>query len=146
VTALTYTDGLAAMRAWINSRTDTLVGPGNPLQLGAPLKKVQGGQPATYAFLEEGFTVRSSDAPESPDMMAVLAAQIYGGTREAAGTAAIALAEEISTQLCGTPATVDMDESRALLFVSDDITGPSWFPDGDLPRMLLGFTVRMRPA
>ena len=146
MTAQTYTDGLAAMRAWINSRTDTLVGSGNPLQMGAHLKKVQGGQPATYAFLEEGFTVRSPDAPENPDMMSVLSAQVYGGTREAAGAAAVALAEEISTQLCGIPAVVDMGTSSALLFVSDDITGPSWFPDGDLPRMLLTFTVRMRPA
>jgi hypothetical protein len=30
--------------------------------------------------------------------------------------------------------------------VSDDIQGPSWFPDGPLPRYLLNFTVRMRPV
>jgi hypothetical protein len=141
MSARTYVDALAAMRAWINSRTTTLVGAGMPLVMGAHLKKVLGGEPATYAFLEEQFSYRSDDSPESPDMMAALSAQIYGGTREAVGTAAVALAEEISSNLEGTGVTT----SGALLMVSDDIQGPSWFPDGDLPRMLLNFTVRMRP-
>jgi hypothetical protein len=141
VTARTYTDALGAMRAWINSRTDTLVGVDKPLTMGAHLKKVMGGQPTIYAFLEEQFSYRSDDAPESPDMMAAMSAQVYGGTREAVGTAATALAEEISSNLEGRGAIV----SGALLMVGDDIQGPSWFPDGDLPRMLLNFTVRMRP-
>jgi len=140
--AQTYVDAVGAMAAWINSRTDTLVGYGNPLQLGAHLKRLSGGEPATYALLEEQVSVRSADAGENPDMMAGLSAQIWGGTREAAGRAAVALAEELSTQLCGCQASVP----GAVLFVSDDIQGPSWFPEGDTPRMLLNWTVRMRPA
>ncbi len=140
MTARTYVDALAAIRAWINSRDD-LVGPGNPLQLGAHLKKVQGGQPATYAFLEENFSTRSQSA-ENPDMLAALSAQVYGGTREACAAAAVALAEELSSTLEGAAASVD----GALLCVADDIQGPSWFPDGDLPRMLLNFTVHLRPG
>jgi hypothetical protein len=145
MTGKTYADALGAMKAWINSRTTTLVGPANPLRLGAHLKYVQGGQPDTYAFLEEQFSVRSDDGPESPDMLAALSAQIYGGTREAVAIAARALAEEISSGLEGVGQTVTVGTDQVLLMVSDDIQGPSWFPDGSLPRMLLNFTVRMRP-
>jgi hypothetical protein len=141
----TYVDALGAMRAWINSRTATLVGIDKPLQLGAHLKYVMGGQPGTYAFLEEQLSYRSADGPESPDMMATLSAQIYGGTREATALAARALAEEISSSLEGIGQTVTVGADTVLLMVSDDIQGPSWFPDGSLPRMLLNFTVRMRP-
>lgn len=143
----TYADALGAMRAWTNSRTDRLVGDGMPLQLGAHLKKLLGGEPATYAFLEEQFSYRSDDAPESPDLMAALSAQIYGGTREAATTAAVALAEEISSYLDGSAtASVTTSTGAVRLMVSDDIQGPSWIPDGDLPRLVLNFTIRMQPV
>lgn len=147
MTAKTYADALGAMRAWINSRTTTLVGLGNPLQLGAHLKYVQGGQAGAYAFLEEQASIRSEDAPESPDMLAIMSAQIYGGTREAASLAATALAEEISSNMEGAGAVaVTASGASVLLLVADDIQGPSWFPDGSLPRYLLNFTVRMRPV
>lgn len=140
--ARTYVDALGAMRTWINSRTTTLVGPGNPLWSGAHLKKPGGGEPTIYAFLEEQFSTRSLDSGENPDMMAALSAQVYGGTREAATTAAVALAEELSTQLEGRETAVD----GALIYAVDDIQGPAWVPDGDQPRLLLNWTVRVRPA
>lgn len=139
--ARTFVDALGVMREWINSRTDTLVGQGNPLQLGAHLKKLSGGEPATYAFLEEQLSTRSPDAPENMDMLAILSAQVYGGTREAATNGAVALAEELSTQLEGAAQTV----GAALVIVADDVQGPSWFPDGDIPRLLVNWTVRLRP-
>lgn len=140
--ARTYTDAMGAMRDWINGRTTTLVGPGYPLQLGAHLKKLGGGEPATYAYLEEQFSVRSTDSGENPDLMAALSAQVYGDTREAATAAAVALAEEISSQLEGQGVQV----GSTLLMVSDDITGPSWTPDADKPRLLVNWTVRARPV
>lgn len=140
--AQTYVDAVGAMMAWINSRTATLVGEGKPLQMGAYLKFQRGGDPVTYVLLEEQFSSRSDDSAENPDMIARLSGQVFGGTREAAAAAATALAEELSTQLCGCQTAVP----GAVLFVSDDIQGPSWFPDGDQPRMLLNWTVRMRPA
>jgi hypothetical protein len=141
MTARTFVDALGAMRGWINSRTTTLVGQGRPLQLGAHLKKLSGGEPATYAFLEEQLSTRSADAPENMDMVAVLSAQVYGGAREAATNAAVALAEELSTELEGRSQTV----GAALVMVTDDVQGPSWFPDGDIPRLLVNWTVRLRP-
>jgi hypothetical protein len=140
--ARTYVDALGAMRAWINSRTATLVGPANPLRSGAHLKHLEGATPGTYAYLEELPAFRSVDSPENPDMMATLSAQVYGGTREAATAAAVALAEELSTQLCGCSASV----AGATIFVSDDIQGPTWAPDQEVPRLIVQFTVRVRPA
>lgn len=142
MTALTYADAVGAMREWINSRTTTLVGVGFPLQQGAHLKRISGGAPAAYAYLEDGVSFRSDDSPESPDMLASMSAQIYADTREAATAAAVALAEEISTQLDGRPWPV----TDAILLASDDIQGPSFVPDGDRPRLLLNWSVRVRPA
>ena len=139
--AQTYVDALGAMKFWINNRPG-LVGIGMPLQEGAHLKHLKGVAPATYAFLEEQLSTRSTDAGENPDMMAALSAQVYGGTREAATAAAVALCEEISTQLCGCAANVP----GATLFVADDIQGPSWFPDGSVPRLLVQWVVRVRPT
>jgi ABC-type uncharacterized transport system substrate-binding protein len=138
----TYVDALAVMRAWINGRTTTLVGVGHPLQLGAHLKHVQGAGEKAYAFLEEQVSLRSDDAAEDPDMLAQMSAQVYGGTREAAATAATALAEELSSQLNGRPAVMAL----GTIFAVDDLQGPQWQPDGTMPRYLLGFTVRLRPA
>jgi hypothetical protein len=141
VAARTYVDAMGAMRTWINGRTE-LVGVGKPLWLGAHLKKLAAGEPMAYAFLEEQFTVRTADSGENPDMLAALSAQVYGGTREAATMAAVALAEELSTNLEGRETVV----GDAILYAVDDITGPSWTPDGDRPRLLVSWTVRARPA
>lgn len=141
MTARTYADAVAAMQEWINSRTD-LVGRDKPLWMGAHLRKLSGGEPRAYAFLEEQFSTRTADSPENPDMQAVMSAQIYGGTREAATKAATALAEELSTQLEGRETAV----TGAVLYAADDIQGPTWLPDGNLPRLILNWTVRMRPA
>lgn len=140
--ALTFVDAVGAAQAWINSRTATLVGLGNPLQKGAHLRHLEGAASATYALLEELPATRSFDSPESPDMMATISAQVYGGTREATTAAAVALAEELSTQLMGQPA----DVTGATLMVCDDIQGPTWVPDDDYPRLLVQFTLRLRPA
>lgn len=142
--ARTYVDAVGAMKEWINSRTTTLVGPGHPLQQGAYLNHVKVAAPVAYAFLEEQTSVRADDSPENPDMSASLSAQVYGGTREAATLAAVALAEELSTQLCGCQVLVP--GAAALIWVADDIQGPTWVPDGDVPRLLVNFTVRIRPA
>jgi hypothetical protein len=139
---LTYVDAVGAMKDWINSRAATLVGVGHPLQQGAYLNHPKVAAPVAYAYLEEQFSTRSIDSPESPDMAAALSAQVYGGTREAATLAAVALAEELNTQLCGRPVIV----GTTILQVADDIQGPSWVPDGDVPRLLINFTVRMRPV
>lgn len=143
MTARTYVDAAGVMAAWINSRTTTLAGPGFPLQMGAHLKLIGGGEPVTYAYLEEQISARSETA-ESPDMLAFMSAQIFGGTREAATLAAVALAEELSTWLDGRP--VPVASPAAVIQAVDDIQGPSWFPDNGHPRLLLNWSVRIQPA
>jgi hypothetical protein len=141
--ARTYVDAVCAVRAWINSRTGTLVGVGNPLAAGAHFKFLTGNAPQVYAYLQELPGRVSDDSPENPDMMATVSAQVYGGTREAATAGAVALAEEVSTELCGCQAAVP----GAILWVADDIQGPMWTPGpNDLPCLTLQFTVRARPA
>lgn len=142
MTARTYVDAVGVMADWINGRTATLVGAGMPLQFGAHTKKVSGGQPVVYAYLEEQFSGRSDDSPESPDMLAFISAQIYGGTRKAATDGAVALAEELSSELEGRQVVV----TGAVILTTDDIQGPQWLPDGDLPRLLLNWSTRVRPA
>ena len=142
MTARTYVDAVGVMGAWINSRTATLVGAGKPLQMGAHFKKISGGAPAAYAYLEEGISFRTQDSPENFDMLAALSAQIYSDTRETAALAATALAEELSTQLEGNPVTI----GGAIICAVDDIQGPAYVPDGDRPRLLLNWTARLRPA
>lgn len=138
--AQTYVDAVGAVKAWINSRTATLVGAGKPLQKGAHTKHIRGALSACYAYLEEG--VSAQVGAENPDMLAAVSAQVYGGTREAATTAAVALAEELTAELAGRRASVPGAE----LLVGDDVTGPLWAPDGDMPRLLVQFTVWCRPA
>lgn len=136
----TYVDATGAVAAWINGRTATLVGPGMPLRHGAHLTHIKTPAPETYAFLEELPSRTSDDSPENPDMLAVVSAQVYGGTRKTATDAAVALAEELLT-VAGAPVSV----TGALLLVADDVQGPSYAPDGSVPRLVLQFTVRVRP-
>lgn len=142
--ARTFVDAVGVMASWINSRTGALTGPGNPLWLGAHLKRLGGGEPATYAFLEEQLSTVTPDSPENPDMAATLTAQVYGGSREAATIAAVALAEEWSTQLEGREVLVA--DKGAIMYAADNIQGPTWLPDGVTPRLLVNVSVRMRPA
>ena len=137
----TYVNALGAVAGWINGRS-ALVGEGRPLQKGAHFKRLRGAAVATYALLEEQLASRrSDDSPENPDQLAVIEAQVYGGTREAATAAAVALCAELEAGLSGTPAVV----GDALLKVADDIQGPAWFADGIVPRLIVQFTVRLSP-
>lgn len=137
----TYVNGLGAVKEWINTRP-ALVGAGRPLAKGAHFKRLRGAAVATYALLEELLTSGvSDDSPENPDQVVVISAQVYGGTREAATAAAVALCQEIETGLGGIPATV----GGAVLRVADDIQGPAWAPDGIVPRLLVQFRVRVAP-
>lgn len=134
----TYVDAAGAMREWINGQSG-LVGAGNPIQLGAHLKDVPGAAPAVYVQIEE-LPSRASDGAEDPDMLAVLSFQVIGGTRAAATAGAVALAEALGG-LNGMPALV----TGAKLWAGDDVQGPFWTPDGDLPRLVVQATIRMTP-
>lgn len=142
MSAQTYVNALGAVVAWINGRGG-LVGPGNPLPKGAHFKHLRGAAVACYALLEEMLiSGQSEDSPENPDQVAVIAAQVYGGTREAATNAAVALCRELEAGLSGVPSVV----GDVVLRAADDIQGPAWAPDGVTPRLLVQFSVRLAPV
>lgn len=144
MSAQTYADAAGIMAAWINSRTETLVGSGNRLQMGAHLRYITASEPVVYAYLTEQVATRSDG--ENPDMLSTMTAEVYGGTRQAATLAAVALAEEISTWIVGSPIYVVTDSGAAWILAVDDIQGPQWLPDGEHPRLLVSWTARIRPA
>lgn len=142
----TYVDAVGAAKAWINSRTDTLVGPGRPLQKGAHLKELEGAADACYAYLTLLPGTTTTGGAENPSMAARVSASIYGPTVEAITNASIGLADEILTGLAGQWTTVDFNGQAVQIWVGDDISGPSDLPDGNLPRHIVDFTLVMQPA
>jgi hypothetical protein len=136
----TYVDAVGAAKTWINGRTDTLVGEGNPLQKGAEAKPLDGAATACYAYLSVVGTTHFGGA-ENPDTAARLSAQVYGPNTRSVALAASALADEITTELAGRWA----DVPGARMYVADDVDGPSDQPDGNLPREVVDFTVILTP-
>jgi hypothetical protein len=140
-----FADAVGAGRAWINAQDD-LVGPGNPLQKGAHLKKLDGAADTCYAWLSLLPGTGITGAAESPQMFARITASVYGPTLEAVTRASVALADALVTRLAGQWTQVQVGDSTVQIWVGDDLTGPSDSPDGDLPRHLVDFTLVMQPA
>jgi len=84
-----------AIRSWINSKTATLTGEGNPLSRGAYLAGKQPRSPADgpYALLTRANagTGRGVVAEDSNPSLSRINALVYAGTIESAEAAAVAL-------------------------------------------------------
>lgn len=143
---VTYVDAVGVTRDWINSRTATLVGVGNPLWKGAYLLDHDGAADKCYAVLTMPPGTTNGGGAESPQMYARISAAIYGPTLDAITKASIALADEITVYLAGQWTTVREGADAVQIWVGDDITGPSDVPDGNLPRHIVDFTLIMQPA
>jgi hypothetical protein len=139
----TFVDAEAAVAAWINSLTDTLVGAGNPLSKGAHLHQLRGAATACYALLTllPGSTALGV---ENPDHRARISASLYGPTKESATAAAMAYANALLT-LDGRPAPMGVS-AVALVVDPDSITGPYWSPDQAGPRLICDADFHLRPA
>lgn len=131
----TFIDGLAAVKLWVNSQTATLVGPGNPLPLGAVLKQggVQGAADSTYGFIFE-LPASTWGGAENASMRSRISMQIYGPTKESACDGAIAYADAVQSLINGARVTLS---GGVTLLGADDLVGPSWLPDGDEPRYVV---------
>jgi hypothetical protein len=129
----TFVDAGGAVKEWVNSLRD-LVGAGNPLPLGASLKQREGAASVAYAYLVE-LPAGLWGGAEHPSMSARVQAQVYGPTKEAASTAAVAYAEAVMTLMQGVRAV--LPSSGVVLAGADNIDGPQWFPDGDEPRYIV---------
>lgn len=133
----TFVDAEEAVRAWINGLT-SLVGAGNPLAKGAHLHELRGAATACYAELQLTGGSAALSA-ENPDHRAAMSALIYGPTREAAALAATAYANAVE-ELDGRPAAA----GSATALVADNVAGPTWAPDGIVPRYLVSAEFYLR--
>lgn len=139
--ATTFADAEAAMKAWVNAQTATLVGAGNPLPKGAVLERLRGAADVCYVLLGIAGGGTGMGA-ESPDMRARISGQIYGPSKGKAGAAAAAYADALLWGLNGRPYLVP---GVATILVVDDIQGPLWIPDAGEPRYLVDCDVWLRP-
>ena len=136
----TFVDAEAAVRDWINSLTATLVGAGRPLAQGAHLKRLRSAAGTCYALLSVvGGT--TGLAPEAPHHRARISASIYGPTKEAAATAAVAYANTVAG-LRGAPQPM----GAASCLCAADVTGPLYVIDIDEPRYLVDADFYFRPV
>jgi len=137
---VTYVDAEAAVAAWVNTQTGTLVGEGRPLSKGAHLHELRGAATACYARLSVVGGAATLNA-ENPDHRARISASIFGPTKEAAAAAAVAYANALRG-LDGRPATM----GAATGLVADAVVGPLWAPDGAGPRYLVDADFYLRAA
>lgn len=139
-----FVDAEAVVRAWINSRTTTLVGQGKPLPLGCHLQLLRSPMSGAYAVLERigGF----DDDGEAPIDHARVSFQVRASTKQAAAAAATAVANELRTYLDGTPWPVVVDGATRYVRGVESITGPSFYPDGDEDRYIVDALILVTPG
>lgn len=111
-------DAEGAVREWINSLTENLVGPGNPLQLGAHFERLRSPARGSYALL---YRIGGGDAltAEHPYDQARISATIYGATKASACAAAVAYANAVKA-VNGRPVVM----GDAVCQVVDNVAGP----------------------
>jgi hypothetical protein len=111
-------DAEGAVKAWIDSRTEDLVGLGNPLTHGAHFNKLRSPATGAYALLYRIGGGRAFTA-ERPWDQARISATIYAPTKEGACRAAVAYVNALESV---NGASVRMGD--AVCQVVDNITGP----------------------
>jgi hypothetical protein len=114
------------LRAWVNSKTSSLVGQGLPLSRGAYLR--QQASPADGAYATVHSTGKPGDAvaESDPGLSTVSAAfLVFAPVEETAENAAAALASEIEL-LTGMPQAAG--SSGYMVLVADNLRGPVSVP------------------
>lgn len=128
-----FVDAEAVARSWLNSRTDDLVGPGNPVPLGFRFTRPDARKGATHRGAVGILSILGGDntfIPEGGMQRARLSCSFYGDTREQAGEAAWAYLNVLdqvgSTQpvVKLIPDSVDPLAQRVRIAIVDGITGP----------------------
>jgi len=132
-----FADAEQIAKDWTNSLL-TLVGDGNPLPKGAHLNALHGDY---VAYAEVQLTGGSAAlSAENPDQRASLSWLVYGRTREAAARAATALANQLEALNGAATAQVGSDA----VLVADNVTAPTWSPDGPAARYLVSCDLYVR--
>lgn len=126
---MAYVVAVTAVRAWLNSLTDTLVGPGRPISRGVYRQHPRSPADGAYILLSRigrGGDLVAEDIVDSPR----ISAGVFAGTDEAAEIAAVAYCNTLGG-VRGAPAV--MGDTRCLLVV-DDIVGPLLVDNHDSDR------------
>lgn len=128
-----YVDAEGLLRGWLNSLTGAggLVGQGNPLALGAHLRRLRSPFRDAYAVLTAIGTPAAMTA-ERVTCHARISASVYGISKDNAARAAVAYANN----LLQIPVTHPV-YSGVQFHTIDAITGPIYIPDGDEERYLV---------
>jgi hypothetical protein len=115
----------SAIRAWVNGQGG-LVGPDNPLALGAYLSQQRSPGSGSYAVLSRQSQLARSPVAEDESIdNARISFLVYGGTEEAAEAAAVALANSIGG-LTGRPEVCG--DTGITVLVHDNLSGPMFVP------------------
>lgn len=149
-------DVVGALRAWVNSRTATLVGDGKPLALGAWLANPPRSTNTPRAPYRGAYAVlsRVGGGPDALDTAPWdrprVSARIGGVTYGQASAAATAYANALLT-LDGTPIPVtwtgeDNIERAVTLLACDQIVGPLEIPGTTEPQFLVDAVIVCTPA
>lgn len=128
-----FIDSEGVLKEWVNSLSGPggLVGEGNPLALGAHLRRLRSPFRGAYALL----SVVGTPVPlveERATAQARISASIYGVTKENAGRAAVAYANALTTVPVLKPVALG-----AQIHTVDAITGPVYLGDIDEERYLV---------
>lgn len=139
-------DAEAVACEWINSRSGTLVGPTHPLAKGALLNRMEGHPPAPYAYVSAPTPATRAFGVESPAMRAPVSFQVYAASKQGACDGAMALVEEMITELDGVAKLITLPRGEQVwILVADEIEGPSWQPDLRSPRYVVTADLYLQP-
>jgi len=117
--------GDVAVRAWINGRAD-LVGPGNPIAGGAFDKEEASPQGGAYVRVDSTQGRLDTVAEQDPALATCGCSMlVYSQTKEAASTAAAALAAVVNS-LNGNPEPAGA--SGITVLMADTVLGPVYVP------------------
>lgn len=114
------------LRAWVNSKTGTLVGTGKPLAMGAFLRQQASPADGAYAVVHSISKPPQIVSEPDPGLATVsVAFLVYSPAEEVAELAAAALTSEIEL-LSGLPQQAGATGYRVM--VADNIQGPLMVP------------------
>lgn len=126
-----FVDASGTLRAWLNTLTTDLVGPGKPLALGVHFNRLRSPARGAYALLSQVGTPEQL-TEETLTCQSRISASIYGMTKASAALAAKAYANAL-LQIT----TIKPVVGGVQIHTVDGISGPLEIPDGDEIRFLV---------
>lgn len=134
-----FVDAEGLVRAYLNTLTGTLVGVGKPLPLGVHLNRLRSPQAGPYGLLTR---VGGYDDPGEGNLdFARLSVAVYASTKQAAATAAVAVANTFRA-LDGAPVAV---AGFGVIGATQSISGPLYQPDADEDRYIVDVVIALHP-